>query len=169
MRIMAKLTIKNLFKNKKNFVLCFISVLLSCILLFSVGLAVSTIRQNQINSTIDLYGDYHAIIYNTTLDKESLLDNSHVLKYYYIFQVDGKLYSISDNFGLDLNLKGKLPTNNKEIIISSTTAIQNDLKIGDSFDIDGKRYQVVGVYEKEYLQNINLKDLIFTKEELDNK
>ena len=129
MRIMAKLTIKNLFKNKKNFVLCFISVLLSCILLFSVGLAVSTIRQNQIDSTIDLYGDYHAIIYNTTLDKESLLDNSHVLKYYYIFQVDGKLYSISDNFDLDLKLKGKLPTNNKEIIISLTTAIQNDLKV----------------------------------------
>ena len=168
MRIMAKLTIKNLFKNKKNFVLCFISVLLSCILLFSVGLAVSTIRQNQINSTIDLYGDYHAIIYNTTLDKESLLDNSHVLKYYYIFQVDGELYSISDNFDLDLKLKGKLPTNNKEIIISSTTAIQNDLKVGDSFDIDGKSYQVVGIYEKEYLQNINLKDLIFTKEKLDN-
>ena len=170
MKIMSKLTIKNLFKNKKNFILCFISVLLSCILLFSVGLAVSTIRQNQINSTIDLYGDYHAIIYNTTLDKKSLLDNSHVLKYYYIFQVDDKLYSISDNFDLDLKLRGKLPTNNKEIIISSATAIQNDSKIGDDFDIDGKSYQVVGIYQKEYLLNIslNLKDLIFTKEELDN-
>ncbi len=170
MQIMAKLTIKNLFKNKKNFILCFISVLLSCILLFSVGLAISTMRQNQINSTIDLYGDYHAIIYNTTLDKKSLLDNSHVLKYYYIFQIEDNLYSISDNFDLDLKLKGKMPTNNQEIIVSSKMAFDNTLKIGDSFIVNDKSYQVVGIYEKEYLKEINLTDLIFTKEvETDNK
>ena len=170
MKIMAKLTIKNLFKNKKNFVLCFISVLLSCILLFSVGLAVSTIRQNQINSTIDLYGDYHAIIYNTNISEKEKLNDERVLKYFYIFQIKDSLYSISDNFDLDLNLRGNLPTNNNEIIINTATAIQNNLKVGDNFDIDGKSYKVVGIYQKEYLYNLNLTNLIFTKEEdINNK
>ena len=80
MKIMSKLTIKNLFRNKKNFILCFISVLLSCILLFSVGLAVSTFRQNQINNLIDNYGDYHAIIYNTNINEKNKLNDERVLK-----------------------------------------------------------------------------------------
>ncbi len=165
MKTMSKLTIKNLFKNKKNFILCFISVLLSCILLFSVGLAVSTIRQNQINSTIELYGDYHAIIYNTNINEKDILNDERVLKYFYIFQIKGNLYSISDYFNLDLKLRGNMPANNNEVIISSATAIKNDLKVGSSLDIDNKTYQVVGIYEKEYLSNINLTNLIFTKEE----
>ncbi len=168
MKVMFKLTVKNLFKNKKNFILCFISVLLSCILLFSVGLTVSTIRQNQINSNIDLYGDYHAIIYNTNLEEKNILNDERVLKYFYVFQIKDNLYSISDNFNLDLNLKGNMPTNNNEVIVSSTMAVKNDLKVGSSLDINDKTYQVVGIYEKEYLYNINLTDLIFTKEEESN-
>ena len=58
-----------------------------------------------------------------------------------------------------------MPANNNEVIISSATAIKNDLKVGSSLDIDNKTYQVVGIYEKEYLSNINLTNLIFTKEE----
>ena len=168
MQIMAKLTIKNLFKNKKNFILCFISVLLSCILLFSVGLAVSTFKQNQINNLIDTYGDYHAIIYNTNINKKDILNDERVLKYFYIFQIKDNLYSISDDFNLDINLKGKMPTNNKEIIINNETSSRYDLKIGDNFNIDGQDYQVVGIYTKNFLYSLNLKNIIFTKEEENN-
>ncbi len=168
MQIMAKLTIKNLFKNKKNFILCFISVLLSCILLFSVGLAVSTFKQNQINNLIDTYGDYHAIIYNTNINKKDKLNDERILKYFYIFQIKDNLYSISDDFNLDINLKGKMPTNNKEIIINNETSSRYDLKIGDNFNIDGQDYQVVGIYTKNFLYSLNLKNIIFTKEEENN-
>ena len=58
MKIMTRLTIKEILNNKKVFILCFISVLLSCILLFTVGLSFSTIRQNQINSVINMYVYY---------------------------------------------------------------------------------------------------------------
>ena len=170
MKIMSKLTIKNLFKNKKNFILCFISVLLSCILLFSVGLAVSTVRQNQINSTIDLYGDYHAIIYNTNISEKEKLNDERVLKYFYIFQIKDSLYSISDNFDLDLKLKGKMPTNNNEIIISSNKAYLDNLSIGSSLEIDNKEYEVVGIYNSLALQNLNLDNIVITKEnELDSE
>ncbi len=170
MKIMSKLTIKNLFKNKKNFILCFISVLLSCILLFSVGLAVSTVRQNQINSTIDLYGDYHAIIYNTNISEKEKLNDERVLKYFYIFQIKDNLYSISDNFDLDLKLKGKMPTNNNEIIISSNKAYLDNLSIGSSLEIDNKEYEVVGIYNSLALQNLNLDNIVITKEnELDSE
>lgn len=168
MQIMAKLTIKNLFKNKKNFILCFISVLLSCILLFSVGLAVSTFKQNQINNLIDTYGDYHAIIYNTNINEKDKLNDERILKYFYIFQIKDNLYSISDDFNLDINLKGKMPTNNKEIIINNETSSRYDLKIGDNFNIDGQDYQVVGIYTKNFLYSLNLKNIIFTKEEENN-
>lgn len=170
MKIMSKLTIKNLFKNKKNFILCFISVLLSCILLFSVGLAVSTVRQNQINSTIDLYGDYHAIIYNTNISEKEKLNDERVLKYFYIFQIKDNLYSISDNFDLSFNLNGKLPTNNNEIIISSNKAYLDNLSIGSSLEIDNKEYEVVGIYNSLALQNLNLDNIVITKEnELDSE
>ena len=168
MKIMSKLTIKNLFRNKKNFILCFISVLLSCILLFSVGLAVSTFRQNQINNLIDNYGDYHAIIYNTNINEKNKLNDERVLKYFYIFQIKDNLYGISDDFSLDIDLKGKMPTNNKEIIINNETSMRYDLKIGDNFNIAGKDYQVVGIYTKNFLYNLNLKNVIFTKEEENN-
>lgn len=168
MKIMTKLTLKELFKNKKNFILCFISVLLSCILLFSIGLAVSTFRQNQINNLIDTYGDYHAIIYNTNINDKNKLSDERIEKYFYIFQIKDNLYSISDDFNLDINLKGKMPTNNREIIINNETSLRYDLKIGNTFNIDGQDYQVVGIYTKNFLYNLNLKNIIFTKEEENN-
>lgn len=159
MKIMSKLTLKELFKNKKNFILCFISVLLSCILLFSVGLAFSTIRQNKINNIIDLYGDYHLAIYN--IEDQKLLTDEKISQYYYIFQVKDNLYSISDNFALDLKLEGELPSNNTEVIISLKKANQLNLDIGSSLTIDQRDYQVTGIYERSYL---NLEDLVLTKE-----
>lgn len=159
MKIMSKLTLKELFKNKKNFILCFISVLLSCILLFSVGLAFSTIRQNKINNIIDLYGDYHLAIYN--IEDQKLLTAEKISQYYYIFQVKDNLYSISDNFALDLKLEGELPSNNTEVIISLKKANQLNLDIGSSLTIDQRDYQVTGIYERSYL---DLEDLVLTKE-----
>lgn len=159
MKIMSKLTLKELFKNKKNFILCFISVLLSCILLFSVGLAFSTIRQNKINNIIDLYGDYHLAIYN--IEDQKLLTDEKISQYYYIFQVKDNLYSISDNFALDLKLEGELPSNNTEVIISLKKANQLNLDIGSSLTIDQRDYQVTGIYERSYL---DLEDLVLTKE-----
>ena len=164
MKIMSKLTIKNLFKNKKNFILCLISVILSCILLFSTGLAVSTIRQNQINSVIDIYGDYHAIIYNTNTSEKNLLNDERILKYFYIFQIKDNLYSISDDFNLDLNLNGRMPNNNNEIIVNAKTATQNNLKLGDNFTIDGKNYQVVGIYTNKHFERIGLENINLTKD-----
>ena len=170
MNIMTKLTLKEMLKNKKNFILCLISVLLSCILLFSVGLAISTIRQNAINSVIDLYGSHHAIIYNTTTNEKDKLNDERILKYSYIFKVDDSLYSISDNFELSFNLNGKLPTNNNEIIISTNKSYLDNLPIGSSLKIDNKEYEVVGIYNSFELQKLNLDNIVITKEnELDSE
>ena len=165
MKIMTRLTIKEILNNKKVFVLCFISVLLSCILLFTVGLSFSTIRQNQINSVINIYGDHHAVIYNTnTLEKDKLNDD-RILKYSYIFKIENNLYSISDNFDLSFNLNGKLPINNSEIIISSNKAYLDNLTIGSSLEFDDKKYEVVGIYDSFELQKLNLDNIVITKED----
>ena len=166
MKIMARLTLKEILNNKKNFTLCFISVLLSCILLFTVGLAFSTIRQNQINSIIDNYGDYHAIIYNAKVSEKTNLENDIVKKYYYIYQIENNLYGISDNF--DMKIEGDLPTNNTEIIIDSIYADSLKLKIGSTLNLNGKNYKVVGIYQKGLL-NFTLDNIILTKDvEVDN-
>ena len=165
MKIMTRLTIKEILNNKKVFILCFISVLLSCILLFTVGLSFSTIRQNQINSVINIYGDHHAVIYNTnTLEKDKLNDD-RILKYSYIFKIENNLYSISDNFDLSFNLNGKLPINNSEIIISSNKAYLDNLTIGSSLEFDDKKYEVVGIYDSFELQKLNLDNIVITKED----
>ena len=165
MKIMTRLTIKEILNNKKVFILCFISVLLSCILLFTVGLSFSTIRQNQINSVINIYGDHHAVIYNTTTLEKDKLKDDRILKYSYIFKIENNLYSISDNFDLSFNLNGKLPINNSEIIISSNKAYLDNLTIGSSLKIDDKKYEVVGIYDSFELQKLNLDNIVITKED----
>ncbi len=168
MKIMARLTLKEILNNKKTFTLCFISVLLSCILLFTVGLAFSTIRQNQINSIIDNYGDYHAIIYDAYINEKNNLDNKLVNKYYYIYQIEDNLYSISDNFDLDLDIKGRLPNNNNEILISSNKANELNLEIDSNLEVNNKSYKVVGIYKKNYFLNFTFDDIILTKDTEDN-
>ncbi len=163
MKIMFKLTLKDLLKHKKSFILCLISVLLSCILLFSIGLAVSTTRQNQINNIINLYGDQHAIYYTTTNNK-NILNDERISKYYYIFKIKDNLYGISDNFDIDLNLEGKLPTNNNEIIVSFKTANQLNLKIGSIYQ-DKK---IVGIYQNDYFKKFNLENISLTKDAENN-
>lgn len=165
MKIMTRLTIKEILNNKKVFILCFISVLLSCILLFTVGLSFSTIRQNQINSVINIYGDHHAVIYNTTTLEKDKLNDDRILKYSYIFKIENNLYSISDNFDLSFNLNGKLPTDNNEIMISSNKAYLDNLTIGSSLKIDDKKYEVVGIYDSFELQKLNLDNIVITKED----
>ena len=165
MKIMTRLTIKEILNNKKVFILCFISVLLSCILLFTVGLSFSTIRQNQINSVINIYGDHHAVIYNTTTLEKDKLNDDRILKYSYIFKIENNLYSISDNFDLSFNLNGKLPINNSEIIISSNKAYLDNLTIGSSLEFDDKKYEVVGIYDSFELQKLNLDNIVITKED----
>ncbi len=168
MKIMARLTLKEILNNKKNFTLCFISVLLSCILLFTVGLAFSTIRQNQINSIIDNYGDYHAIIYDANTNEKNNLDNKLVNKYYYIYQIEDNLYSISDNFDLNLDIKGRLPNNSNEILISSNKANELKLDIDSTLEVNNKSYKVVGFYKKNYFLNFTFDDIILTKDTEDN-
>ena len=165
MKIMTRLTIKEILNNKKVFILCFISVLLSCILLFTVGLSFSTIRQNQINSVINMYGDHHAVIYNTTTLEKDKLKDDRILKYSYIFKIENNLYSISDNFDLSFNLNGKLPIKNSEIIISSNKAYLDNLTIGSSLEFDDKKYEVVGIYDSFELQKLNLDNIVITKED----
>lgn len=166
MKIMARLTIKEILNNKKTFALCFISVLLSCILLFTVGLAFSTIRQNQINSIIDNFGDFHAVIHHAKVSEKNNLENDIVKKYYYIYQIEDNLYGISDNF--DMKIEGSIPTNNTEVLIDSIYADSLKLKIGSTLNLNGKDYKVVGIYQKGLL-NFTLDNIILTKDvEVDN-
>ena len=161
MKIMTKLTLKELVKDKKTFILCFISVLLSCILLFTVGLAFSTVRQNQINSIIDDFGDFHAIIDHGKVSEKNNLENNIVKKYYYIYQIEDNLYGISDNF--DMKIEGKLPTNNTEVLIDSMYADSMKLKIDSTLNLNNKDYKVVGIYQKGFL-NFTLDNIILTKD-----
>ncbi len=161
MKIMTKLTLKELVKDKKTFILCFISVLLSCILLFTVGLAFSTVRQNQINSITDNFGDFHAIIDHGKVSEKNNLENDIVKKYYYIYQIEDNLYGISDNF--DMKIEGKLPTNNTEVLIDSMYADSMKLKIDSTLNLNNKDYKVVGIYQKGFL-NFTLDNIILTKD-----
>ena len=166
MKIMTKLTLKELLQDRKTFILCFISVLLSCVLLFTVGLAFSTVRQNQINSITDNFGDFHAIIDHGKVREKSNLENDIVKKYYYIYQIEDNLYGISDNF--DMKIEGSMPTNNTEVLIDSMYADSLKLKIGSTLNFNDKDYKVVGIYQKSFL-NFTLDNIILTKDtEVDN-
>ena len=49
-------------------------------------------------------------------------------------------------------IEGKLPKNDNEVTVSDQYAKNNNLKIGDSFDIDGEKFKIVGfAYQPDFV------------------
>ncbi len=157
MNILNKLTIKHLKMNKKRTIVTIIGVILSTALMVGIGLLLSTVRENSIDTTIAYNGDYHASFKNIERTKlEMITKNNQVSNYFYAKTIGySKLNGLENKDYLQLveassgyldQLKlidGRMPVTDNEIVISNNI-MTNDkvtLNIGDKLKLKlGKRY-----------------------------
>lgn len=156
MKLLNKLTLKNLRLNKVRTVVTIIGIILSAALITVVsGMALSG-RQTMINGQTTWSGDYDValdIIDNAVI--ETARNNRNVENAFYKERLgyartknaDGETcnYSVlamSENtygncFKIDL-IKGKFPTNSGEAVVTKSFKTQNgkDVKIGDKITLD---------------------------------
>lgn len=156
MNILNKLAIKNLKLNKKRTIGTLIGIILSVALICAISSMVTSFQKTLIENAINETGYYHIMLSNVNDNNIKELENNRDIKTIDKVGKEGyailngsqnkykpylKLYSMDNNTFNDLKfklIKGKFPTNNKEIVISNSI-INNakvNYKIGDNITID---------------------------------
>ena len=155
MNLYTSLTLRYLKENKKRTIVAIIGIILSTALICGIGNIYESFIDYQIRKTIENDGDFHATFYDIKKDdldyitksagltKSGLSNNLGYAKIKpdkeNLMQV--KAYDKTTFDGYQIKLKeGKLPTNNKEIVLSENIVSKIDKKIGDTITLDiGKR------------------------------
>ena len=157
MKILNELTIKNLKLNKKRTIVTIIGILLSVALICAVAGMVTSFQATLVNIAITDGGNRHLTVENVSKDDiKYFTNNSHVKnmymsetlgyakfdntnKYKPYAYVQGYTNEAFSNTTLKL-VYGRLPENDKEIIVSVTFKNNAKVKLGDTISLDiGKR------------------------------
>ena len=154
MNLYTALTLRYLKENKKRTIVTIIGIILSTALICGIGNIYNSLMDYEIRQTIKSYGDFHATIYDVQKkDLSKVTKIAGISKYAYSENLDFGKYN-DEKFLLDIksydkeafdryqiSLKeGKLPTNNKEIVLSEDSLIIRNKKIGDTITLNvGKR------------------------------
>lgn len=161
MKILNKLTVKNLKLNKSRTIVTIIGIMLSCALIMVVAGMAASAQQTMVNLQINMTGNYDLFVKGAN---KKIIDNAQAnrnVKDIYIKQNLGCAYlpqakfdtkpyinvvafnekSFTDCFNVTLK-EGRLPQNGNELVLSQSV-IENskaDYKIGDTVALDlGKR------------------------------
>ncbi|KPV57484.1 ABC transporter permease [Paenibacillus sp. A3] len=174
-----QLSSKYLKGNIKRTILTLVGIVLSVALISTIGLFMKGSQLSQIENIKKLNGvSFHAGISNydeTIVNK--IRYNPQIVSFGFISQGDivpvGEI-SVQMNFADHRALEfltyslmdGKLPANDYEAAVDSWALphIKADLQIGDSFELDGKTYQLVGLLDnRAFTQKNNLARLLTYK------
>lgn len=154
MNLYTALTLRYLKENKKRTIVTIIGIILSTALICGIGNIYNSLMDYQVRKTVENNGDFHATIYNVEKkDLSKVTKNAGILKYAYSenldfgkyddekFLLQMKSYDKGAFEGYQISLKeGKLPTNNKEIVLSEDSSLLREKKIGDTITLTvGKR------------------------------
>lgn len=166
MKILNKLTVKNLKLNKSRTIVTIIGIMLSCALIMVVASMAASAQQTMVNLQINMTGNYDLFVKGAN---KKIIDNAQAnrnVKDIYIKQNLGCAYlpqakfdtkpyinvvafnekSFTDCFNVTLK-EGRLPQNGNELVLSQSV-IENskaDYKIGDTVALDlGKRVYASG-------------------------
>ena len=166
MKILNKLTVKNLKLNKSRTIVTIIGIMLSCALIMVVAGMAASAQQTMVNLQINITGNYDLFVKGAN---KKIIDNAQVnrnVKDIYIKQNLGCAYlpqakfdtkpyinvvafnekSFTDCFNVTLK-EGRLPQNENELVLSQSV-IENskaDYKLGDTVALDlGKRVYASG-------------------------
>lgn len=166
MKILNKLTVKNLKLNKSRTIVTIIGIMLSCALIMVVAGMAASAQQTMVNAQINITGNYDLFVKGAN---KKIIDNAQAnrnVKDIYIKQNLGCAYlpqakfdtkpyinvvafnekSFTDCFNVTLK-EGRLPQNGNELVLSQSV-IENskaDYKLRDTVALDlGKRVYASG-------------------------
>lgn len=166
MKILNKLTVKNLKLNKSRTIVTIIGIMLSCALIMVVAGMAASAQQTMVNLQINDTGNYDLFVKGAN---KKIIDNAQAnrnVKAVYIKQKLGCAYlpqaklsskpyinvvalnekAYTDCFNITLK-EGRLPQNENELVLSSSVLENSraEFKIGDTITLDlGKRVYVSG-------------------------
>ena len=156
MRLLNKLTIKNLKLNKKRSIVTIIGIMLSVALITALANMFFSARASIINYTIEQYGNYHYVFNDVPATDYKYFKENRALEDVYLTSYVGyaplkeskneyKPYILLrafskeafTNLGIILT-DGRLPENDSEIVIPKHLKSngQVDYKIGDELTLD---------------------------------
>ncbi|MCC3668231.1 MULTISPECIES: ABC transporter permease [Terrisporobacter] len=154
MNLYTALTLRYLKENKKRTIVTIIGIILSTALICGIGNIYNSFMDYQVRETVQRNGDFHATFYDVqNKDIGKITKSAGISKYGYSdnlgfgryndekFLLQIKSYDKESFDGYQISLKeGKLPTNNKEIVVSEDSNLLKEKKIGDIITISvGKR------------------------------
>ena len=169
MKIMNILTLRYLKANKKRSLLTLLCIMVSVIMMSSVGIAFSSGKDYYKRYIEKTKGDYHYYLFAPEKEVVDLIVNDPLVDEYYLssainFDYQNSTFNIlSGNQGYfqkrnmnDYLIEGRLPINQYELVISKDFLKQNHVNkaIGDTITFDDQyTYKIVGFMKtyKSYL------------------
>mgnify|MGYP000114913051 FL=1 len=191
MKVLNRLSLKNLLLNKKRSIGTLIGITLSVSLICAVSGMFISLQDALVQTSIKSKGNYHITLYNQTDEEIKILENNRDIEQIDILndvgysETDTKwderpyihLYSYEDkksfsDLAIDL-ISGKYPENSSEIVISEELSLMNKdkytigeeitLNIGDRITSDGYIMTKENPYtEDEVIVNKQEKTFIIT-------
>ncbi|MEG2353313.1 MAG: FtsX-like permease family protein [Clostridium sp.] len=166
MKNYREITLKYIKENKKRSLLTVVGIIVSLSLISGVGFLFYAFRDAMINNTKNNFGDYEVAYLNISMKDANIL-KSDVDLYNVGLSSSGGYFNIghNDKGNLDVRaidevsmdsifrtnlVEGRLPGNNKEIIVDRRSKKDLDYKIGKELILTSNKeykYTVVGFYE----------------------
>lgn len=186
MKILNKISIKNLKLNKKRTISTIIGIILSVSLICAVSCLGISFRETLMENAINETGYYHLNLINVNDSQIKDIENNRDIKDIYKIKRCGyaklensknedkpyvKLFSMDNTTFDKLKLKlieGRFPTNSNEIIINKSiiSDAKVDYKIGDTINLNVGERKTLDDYELDSKNPYNIEDeqIINTKE-----
>lgn len=164
MKLLNRLTLKNIKSNKKITIVIIIGIILATFLLTSVITIVSSFQKSLLEHNKKISGDYHYEFLSVPMaEVDNIINNSNVAECFYtkslgntslksIINSDAYLELIGlsnenlEKLGIELE-EGRMPQNNREIVISNKLKRyqSSELKLGNQINFENnKSYTIVG-------------------------
>ena len=181
MNILNRLTIRHLKLNKKRTIVSIIGIVLSTALMVGIGLLFSTLRDNAIQETILHRGNYHSMIEDVRGSNIDTIKNEHGIKNYFLREFLGyveiknveegspylKIDAVDSNYFREIELvRGKLPQNNREILLSSEYIGNSSFKLNSKITVTRGLFLIDGVELKERCTECVEEEIFIPKEDI---
>lgn len=159
MKVLNKLSIKDLKLNKKRSIVIIIGIILSTALICGVAGLVTSFQKTFVETSKRNSGNYHTIFYDVPKDELKYIEENRGVENYYLSEELGFSYipnakvttdeekpyvniiSMDDNFlkNMAIDIKeGRLPENDSELAISTriNEKYKTNFKVGDTITLD---------------------------------
>lgn len=164
MKVLYQFTKKNLIQNKNRTMVTIIGVILTCILMFGIGIGTSTLREAMKHDIQVETGIYHVKYEELPFkDYETIRKNSNVDVIEYEKVVKNTVFKkskyeenavdIIDRNGYTLGffelLEGSYPNHETELLVSHSFSQMAGKQVGEEITLDNQNYTIVGIINGE--------------------